>query len=318
MHYLAILYEKTARALETPQSPITLRGYDPKTWIPPELSDVKLPVYAIAYAPCPTFRDIYLERVTGIELPVTWKRYQGKLIDEVYKSIHHTSLEYVTKSKAKNFDLYNELVSNREIIIEEAKRKYQRDFRNIISPPGNPEIENFYNTLQKIIRFEAELTSSTINFEIARTRNANPNRIFNEIFDFNTDLSLNPRHQGLNSPATPDFIFRHKIIGDIKSGTWRKFFEYTAIAYALAYEDHTNQNMDYGVVLHVELPSSCLIPVHYECEIEYLSDHKRKRFLAVRNRKFEIIKSQQDPGKVERIKCDPECQHLLDCWGNGS
>jgi len=317
MHFVAILYEKTARSFESPPSTITLRGYDPKTWIPAELAQIRLPVYALAYAPCPTCRDIYLDRVANIQIPFTWDRYKGKVIDFIYKNIHKTCSDYVTQCRARTFDLHNELISKQDELIERSKREFQRDYQRIVSPPRQQEISCFYDSLRKIIRFEAELTSATINFEIARNRAANPDHIFSGHFDFNTDYSLNPQHQGFNSPATPDFIFRHMIIGDIKSGSWKSFFEYTVIAYALAYEDHTNQNMDYGVILNVELPSSRLVPVHYEVGIEFLNDRKRERFVALRNRKLEIINSRTDPGKPAREKCPPDCPFLSHCWETG-
>jgi len=317
MHFVAILYEKTARSYQTAPSTITLRGYEPKTWIPAELAQIRLPVYALAYAPCPTCRDIYLTRVANIQVPFTWDRYKGKVIDCIYKDIHKTCSDYVTQSAARTFNLHNELISKQDELIEKAKREFQRDYQRIESPPRQQEIDGFYDSLMKIIRFEVELTSATINFEIARNKAASPRRIFSEHFDFNTNYSLNPRHQGFNSPATPDFIFRHKIVGDIKSGSWKRFFEYTVIAYALAYEDHTNQNMDYGVILNVELPRSRLVPVHYEGGIEFLDDRKRERFIALRNRKLEIINSKQDPGKPGRGQCPGDCPFLSYCWDTG-
>jgi len=270
MHFVAVLYEKTGRSLESAPAPITLRGYNARTWAPPELAGVKLPVYALAYAPCPTCRDVYLDKVVNVQMPFTWGRYTGKMIDFIYKNLHRLCSDYVTQARAKSFDLYKRLIDGQDQLIEEAKREHQSDYNTISTPPSETDSDCFYGSLKKIIRFEAELTSASIDFEIARNRNANPGHIFSHLFDFNTDYSLNPRHQGFSSPATPDFIFGHRIIGDIKTGIWQSFFEHTVIAYALAYEDHTNQNMDYGVILNVELPNSRLIPVHHEVGIEYL------------------------------------------------
>lgn len=317
MHYVAILYEKTARSFETPPSKITLRGYKPKTWTPAELTHIRLPVYAIAYAPCPTCRDIYLDRVADIQIPFTWDRYKGKVVDFIYKNVHKTCSDYMTQCKARTFNLHEELSSKQNTLIESAKTEFQGEYEKIESPPGQQEIDHFYDSLKNIIRFEAELISATINFEIARNKSASPNHIFSEYFDFNTDYSLSPQHQGFNSPATPDFIFIHKIIGDIKFGSWKRFFEYTAIAYALAYEDYTNKKMDYGVILNVELPNKRLIPVHYEVGIEYLDDRKRERFITLRNRKLEIINLKIDPGKPAREKCPPDCPFLSHCWEMG-
>jgi len=317
MHFVAVLYEKTARSYESTPSPITLRGYDAKTWTPAELAHVKLPVNALAYAPCPTCRDIYLERVANIQAPFTWERYKGKVVDFIYKNLHKVCFEYVTQVAVGSFDLYKTLIDGQDQLIEKAKRKFQRDYGRIVAPPGVPNHDCFYESLKKIIRFEAELTSASINFEIARNENTNPSRIFSQLFDFSTDYSLSPQHQGFSSPATPDFIFRHNVIGDIKTGQWKSFFEYTVIAYALAFEDYTNQNMDYGVVLNAELPNSRLIPAHYKVGIEYLDDRKRERFIALRNRKLEIISSKKDPGKPARGLCAPDCPFLSHCWETG-
>lgn len=314
MHFVAVLYEKTARSFESIPSPITRRGYEPQTWVPAELARIKLPVYAIAYAPCPTSRDIYLEKVANIQTPFTLDRYKGKVIDFIYKNLHKSCSVYVTGADVKSFDLYKELTSKQDQFIEDAKREFQTEFKKIAPPPGQRDLELFYNSLKKIIRFEAELTSATINFEIARNKAASPRHIFSQLFDFNTDFSLNPQHQGLNAPAIPDFIFRHMVVGDIKSGSWKSFFEYTAIAYALAYEDDTSQNMNYGVILHVELPDSRRIPVHYEVKIEYLDDRKRERFIALRNRKLEIVNSGVDPGKPDRTQCPSDCPFQSHCW----
>lgn len=315
MHFVAVLYEKTARSYESAPSQINLRGYDHHTWTPAELANIKLPVYALAYAPCPTCRDVYLDRVANVQTPFTWGRYKGKVIDFIYKNLHRICFEYVTQTRARSFDLYKKLTEGQEQLLEEAKREHQRDYNTITNPPSETDRNCFYESLKKIIRFEAEITSASIDFEIARNRNANPGRIFSQIFDFNTDFSLHPQHQGFSSPATPDFIFGHRVIGDIKTGSWQSFFEHTVIAYALAYEDHTNQNMDLGVILNVELPNSRRIPVHCEVGIKYLDDRKRERFIMLRNRKLEIIHSQKDPGKPTRPKCSPDCPYLSHCWG---
>jgi len=317
MHFVALLYDRNARSLRRTPSRISLRGYNSKTWVPAELSHIKLAVYAIAYAPCPTSRDTFLSNVQRVQVPFTWDRYKGKVIDFIYKHVHKTCEEYMRGCSVRTFDLHDELISMADRLIDEAKNEYSDDHDAVTDMPNQSEGSQFYDSLKKIIRFEAGLTATAIDFEIARNASASPRHIFSEHFDFNTDFPLNPQHQGFSSPATPDFIFRHKVIGDIKSGPWKQFFEYTAIAYALAYEDDIGQDMDYGVILNVELPTRRRVPVHYEVKIEHLDDRKRERFVALRNRKLEIINSKQDPGKPARDKCAPDCPFLSHCWETG-
>lgn len=317
MHYIAILYERTRQSRGTTGPAIELRGYSPKTWIPAELSEVELPVYALAYTPCPRFRDVYLEWVLETPITPTWGRYQGRVIDEVYKLIHERCEEYASGTRTRNFDLYNHLIREQNAILANAKNKYQRELSQIQTQPDESVTQAFDEALKKIIRFEAEITSAFINFEIAKIESANPHQIFTEYFNFNTDFALSARNQGFRTPATPDFIYRHEVIGDIKSGKWQHFLEYTIVAYTLAYEEHTGHDMNYGAILHVELPTSRLVPAHYRAGIKFLDDYKRKRFILMRDRKLEIVSQGLDPGKPDsQNECDTECPFLSYCWGD--
>jgi len=314
MHFIALLYDRTP-GISSAEASITLRGNDHKTWIASELGEIQLPVNALAYASCPTFRDIYLEAVKGETRPPTWDRYKGRVIDEIYKNIHKTCEEYASSCRARNCDLYTHLISQQDGLIDQAKRKYKAAFDSTETKPEGTEVEEFDRALHKIVKFEAEITSSILDFEIAHLESANPGKIFSDFFDFNTDFALTAKHQGFTIPSIPDFIFRNSIIGDIKSGEWHDFFIYTLVAYALAYEEHTGRPMNCGVILHVELPTSRRVPAHYHTTIEQLSDYHRKRFLTIRDRKLQIIKDGIDPGKPDDATNCGGCAFHRTCWG---
>ena len=315
MHFIALLDDKM-RGVSSTVPNITLRGNDPKTWVAPELQDVQLPVNAIAYANCPTFRDIYLEVVENkIRLP-TWERYQGRVIDEVYKSVHKICEQYVSQCKAQNCDVYDHIIKQQDDLVTKVKKEFRGDFDSIAVKPSQNEIDKFDAALRKIIKFEAEITSSYMDFEISRLKDANPKKVFDNFFHFITDFAITTKHQGFGTPSTPDFIFRNTVIGDIKAGPWQDFLLYTVVAYALAYEEYTGKPIDLGSILHVELMDSRLVPTHYRATIEQLDDHRRKRFLAVRDRKLQIIKDKIDPGKPDdQAKC-VGCSFQDECWGN--
>lgn len=314
MHFVALLHDRT-RLTSSTEASITLRGNDYRTWIASELREIQLPVNALAYASCPTFRDIYLEVVRRETRPPTWDRYKGRVIDEIYKNIHKTSSDYVESCQTKDCDLYSYLISEQDDLINKAKNKYKSSFDSIDPKPETTEVEEFNSALGKIVKFEAEITSAVLDFEIAHSGSANPGRVFDEFFNFNTDFALTAKHQGFTSPSIPDFIFKNTIIGDIKSGKWQDFYIYTLIAYALAYEEHTGRPMNFGAILHVELPSSRLVPAHYHTTIEHLSDYHRERFLAMRDRKLEIIKGGADPGKPDDQTNCIGCDFQQKCWG---
>lgn len=316
MHYIAILYERTPQSRSTAEANIRLRGYTQPTWVDSEWP--RLPVYALAYVFCPTSRDVYLEWVEKKVRPFTWERYQGRVIDELYKLIHLNCQEYALHTPTSRFDLYTHLVSIQGQLVSDAKDRHQNAFEQISPRPNQRQIQAFDDGLQKIVRFEGEITSAFMDFEIARLQSASPNRIFREYFDFNTDFALRAKNQGFATPATPDFVFRHAVVGDIKSGHWQAFFEYTVVAYALAYEEHTHRDMNYGAILHVELPRRRQVPAHYEGDVIYLDDAKRRRFLAVRNRKLQIVANAIDPGKPDSNPGCAGCSFYSDCWSDAN
>ncbi len=321
MHYITILfekmYERTKGSILEAESTIRLRGYSPQSWAPSEFQDLKLPVNAIAYAICPTSRDTYFYSVKDMEAEQTWERYTGRVIDAMYRIIHNACKDYADSNGARDFDIYSHLLEQADDLVDQALRKHQSVLRKLDPKPAEADVTTFAQDLKKIVIFEALITAAWMNFELARQRDTNPGHIYQEYFDFNMDLGLTASHQGFKSPATPDFIYRHKVIGDIKSGDWHQSLEYTVVAYALAYEEHTRLDMDFGVILHVELPSSRRVPGHYNTNLIYLDDDKRIRFLALRNRKLEIVASGNDPGiPADKDECDPGCPFLSFCWGD--
>lgn len=315
MHFIAQLCSSQKEYLRTQTNIIKLRGYSPKTWVAPELINIKLPVNAIAYNICPTYRDLYLERINRIRSELTWNRYMGKIIDATYKIVHNKCKWYVLNRRRSRYNLLNYVARKQKAIIHSAKELYEAELRNVNPPVNQNQIRSLDLILKKIIKSEANTANSIINFELSRVAGANIKGIFDEYLSFNTNLILKSPHMGFSEKATPDFVYKHEIIGDIKTGKWQEFYMYTAAAYALAYEEHTGRNMNYGVILHVEFPRSKDIPVYSHTSIEFIDDPIRNKFLAIRDRKLQIIKEKEDPGKPDsQDKCDPSCSFLQKCW----
>lgn len=320
MHFVAQVYkdeQENIRGQGKDSDTITLRGYNPKMWVAPELMEVKLPVNVIAYNACITGRDLYLERIGGMRSPETWERYQGRLIDSVYKLSHELCETYVLRQAHIKSNLETYLMKNHRKIINAAKTEHSEVFRKINPQPNQTLVRNFDPILRKIIRSEARIASSLIDYEIGRVEGATKKGIFNEYLGFNTDVILRSPHMGFTGKVAPDFIYRHEVIGDIKTGTWQEFFIYTAVAYALAYEEHTRRDMNYGTILYPQFPRNRDIPVYHRTTIVFLNDGMRLAFKTVRDRKLQIIQGRKDPGKSDsQDKCDPGCPFLTHCWGN--
>ncbi|MFX0135554.1 MAG: CRISPR-associated protein Cas4 [Candidatus Hodarchaeota archaeon] len=317
MHYISFL-DTTTQSLQSirkMQKEILLRGYNPDTWIPPEFSDITLPVNLLAYNQCPIHRDVYLNRIEKIPLPESWNRYQGLVIVELYKKLHILTMDSVSKMKVKNFQLYEYLIGKQDEIIDEVKKKFHNYLRNLNPLLAEKQPEEFDKQLRKIIRFEAELSSALIDFQISKQMNIRLRSTIEDLFPFNLDLTLSAPRQGFSGPAAPDFIYRHQVVGDIKSGKWKEFFHYTYTAYALAYECDRNSDINYGAILSVEVSLNRPVPLYQQSTIELISDEIRKRFLVIRNRKLEIVYKGEDPGHPDKALCDPkECGYYFYCW----
>lgn len=312
---IAVEYERRKASLQVAIH-VNYRGNLPRTWVPAELQHSKLPVNAIAFSICPTYRDLYLEYVEGVKRRSSWPRYVGRVIDQLYKEIFEESRSYCQTTPARHFDILEHLTANSETIVQKALTTYKAHLNSLDLPPSENQSDKLYQGLKKIIRYEAIQISALMEYELARVPNNRPDTVFNQFFSLNLEPSLGSFHHGFTSPATPDFILRDRVIGDIKYGEWKDYFEYTMVAYALAYEDHHQQPMDLGAILQVELPDSRPFPTHFGTRIDLLDDFKRERFIAVRNRKLQIVTEQIDPGRaVSPDKCDPNCDFYNRCWG---
>lgn len=321
MHFVAYLLDRYSRSKKkNPKA--KLRGYEPSTWVPAEyqLNGVSLPASQLAYSPCPTFRDLYFERVEGIPRPQTWQRVVGRAVDATYRRVHEAAHQYCHSTRARDFDLMKHLAEKGPGLVEDVLREELRGIDVIKpQPPNSREQRRLREDLEKIVRFEARLIGSTIERELARLPSQRPSEIFDQHFDFNVQFSLDSRRHGISSPATPDFFYHQALVGDIKVGQWQSYYEYTMVTYALAYEEEQESDMDLGAILLVECLASRPVPSHHGSRIEFLDDARRKRFLMVRSRKLEIIADEKDPGRAERQDdCQSDCPYRDRCWGDSS
>jgi CRISPR-associated protein Cas4/Csa1 subtype I-A len=321
MYFVAYLLDRHSRRnKEIP--PVDLRGYKTSTWAPPDYQSrgIALPVNRIAYSLCPTFRDLYFEHVKRIPRPLTWSRVAGKAVHTLYKELHKAARDYCHATSAAAFDLIDHLGREEPALVDRVLLNELREIDQVEPrPPTERDKERLRIDLHKIVRFEARLIGSTIEREISRLPDRRPGQLFDYYFDFNVEFSVDSRRHGFTSPATPDFFYHQAVLGDIKVGQWQTYYDYTMVAYALAYEEEHETDIDLGAILLVECLRSRPVPSHKGSHIEILDDHRRRRFLVVRDRKLEIIAEQMDPGPAEHQEdCDRHCPYWDHCWGTTS
>jgi CRISPR/Cas system-associated exonuclease Cas4 (RecB family) len=313
IEHLLNVHDRKGEALETP----TLRGYKTETWAPAEYqhAGIALSVSQIAYSPCPTYRDLFFEKVEGIPRPMTWPRIVGAAIDQTYKLIHDKALKYCETTSARNFALLDYFSKHASEWSGQIRDAIQKQVEELESKPSSKEQQRLATCLSKIMRFEIGTISGLVERELARMPSLSPRQIFNQHFDFQTDFQIDSIKHGFTSPATPDFFYHNRVLGDIKSGQWEPYYAYTMVAYALAFEEEQKRDVDLAAILVVSCPPSRPVPSYHKSRIEFLDDRHRKRFLAIRDRKLQIVAEGRDPGRAARQEdCDPNCPYWSRCW----
>jgi len=167
--------------------------------------------------------------------------------------------------------------------------------------------------LKSIVRLEAETAGSLLDYAISTNIDVRLDSEFSRLFPFQSrEINLNAQPLGFSRGAKPDFLFAN-IVGDIKTGELKEFHKLTLAAYALAYEYHERQPMNFGVLLNVGFSKKRNVPIYEKTECVVVSDVLRKAFLEKRNEKFRIIRDRADPGdSADRDSCS-DCPYYPGC-----
>ena len=313
--------DRTTNQLETLRrstNNIRYRGYEKKTYPPPEIFGTRLPVNLIAYNLCKTQRDVYLY-VTGHELPESWERYRGRVIHSLYQEILKNIVEKLRSGSISTLNLDAELDGLQETIVNNVLREHRSIYNRLNAIYTNEQLQNLHSRLksemEKIFLYEKSLSSALVNFEISRLFNqSSGDSLFQKAFSLSIGQSFDAPKLGFTSPVSPDFIYKNNVVGDIKAGPWRDYYYDTITAYALAIEFHMKSAVDCGIVLHVDVERLRPVPIYERTSFELIDDSKRRKFLAIRDQKLLIAKYQKDPGRPEDSDECSGCGYRSICW----
>lgn len=314
--------DRTTNQLETLRktaNEIAYRGYEKKTYPPPEIFGTRLPVNLIAYNFCKTQRDVYLY-VTDRELPESWERYRGRVIHSLYQEILKNIVDKIRSGSIGTLNLDAELVGLYETIVNSVLRKHRSIHNRLNAIYSNEELEPLQSQLksemEKIFLYEKSLSSALINFEISRLFNqSSGDSLFQKAFSLSMGQNFDAPKLGFTSPVSPDFIYKNNVVGDIKIGPWRDYYYHTIAAYALAIEFYTKSAVDCGIVLHVDTERPRPVPIHEKTSFELIDDSKRRKFLTIRDQKLLIARYKRDPGLPENPDGCDGCGYYSICWG---
>lgn len=297
---------------------ITVRGYNlSRVIVPPELKRREwfLPVNLIVGEYCPTGRYLYLTKIKEEKPQLTWAMFQGREIDELYKSLFNTFHVYTTSTDPKELYIKEELEKFQDQFYGKVRKDIEGKMDSFVQVPSPEDIQRFLENIKKLIRYETQLCSSIIDFVISMKLDINLKSEVALLFPFNFKAKINALDLGFSEGIEPDFIFAEEVMGDIKTGEWRDFFKLTTAAYALAYENEHRRNMNLGVIVNPVFLEKRTVPVYPNSLVDIIEDSYRNAVIVLRNKKLRMIKGAKDPGLPEDKTPCYSCGYIDRCLG---
>lgn len=301
-----------------------LRGYN--VMLPPDLRAQPISVNLLATSFCPTDRNIYIERVlrAGHQDTEEWPRVAGREIHKLLQQLHSFAQQFVGDFAARqrslrNFDICRAMMTFSGQYIVQVRERLSVDENY-----PRRRINRLILHLQQIAAFEAIAAAALLNYRIARTEMGAGalSQEMDALFDFRAiEQELHARWLGLTEPVTPDFLYRRRIIGDIKTGEIDGgpggVFELTCTAYAMAWEQEYREPIDWGVILHVSHNRRRNVPIYKGSQIYRLNTTARIRLLDKLEQKLRLIRDGQDPGYPGDREVCRGCVYETVCYPEG-
>lgn len=287
--------------------------------VPSELSGGVFPVNLLANKYCPTNRDFFLKVVKRISQPLTWPSYQGRIIHKLCFKMFQSVESYVLRENIiQKANLLKYVQQKGQRFIRELTSDIDRKISGMPKKPSKTMKDNFLTNLSKLVRMESETVSTFIDYTIATNFDVEVASEFRRLFPFQREISLNATPLGFSLGVKPDFIYSRGgsiVIGDIKTGEIRDFHKLVLASYALAYEYHERVPVNFGTILNINLSNERNVPIYKCTETVVISDKYRQAFLKLRDEKFNIAVSREDPGPSPNKDVCTECPYISHCGG---
>ncbi|MCW4011127.1 MAG: CRISPR-associated protein Cas4 [Candidatus Bathyarchaeota archaeon] len=294
---------------------ITIRGYDEKCRPEADLSGNKIGVHFLANY-CPTDRYLYISKKrTEITIEKTWESLKGKIFEEVYFEVYKRAKDFISGKQITELHFDDWIKNTVEEITAGKKEKVRERRDSLCNKPKTGKVKEFYRQIEVLSRFELQMFSSHLQFISCKRKSMNLETIFQTVFDFVFEHSIDGTKLGLENSITPDFIYVRRIIGDIKTGKWEEFYRVMIAAYAMTYEASENTDMNCGMVLNPNFFTTRSTPLYLNSDIFVVNDIHRKAFLILRNKKLQILKLNEMPALPSDKSSCICCGYFSFCWG---
>jgi len=307
---------------------ITLRGYNPSTFLTGEFSrkiynhEIRsLSVSDIADFLCPNRRDLYLKKgknINKVRRKKTWGGVAGRIVEKFIFDSFNEFKSY----KASSSWLYSKVIKDVNYMSKNFGNENSSSFSELDKLKSRGDEDP--NWLLKLLTYNgrAELGLRLLHKMMSKGKKNEMDVMDLEI----TQDELNPKpwQIGISRGVKPDFISKkYKVVGDIKTGIggFKDYYLLTCAGYALAYENEMGKdgNINFGIIYFFPTRySEHAKPISFgQVYIFPIDDALRNWFINIRNDAYRIISKELPPSFPDDKSHCSYCQFFDVCKSQG-
>lgn len=138
-----------------------------------------------------------------------------------------------------------------------------------------------------------------------------------------TGVRLDPannetRKFGISPNVCPDFLYAVTMVGDLKTGTYKAFYEDVATSYAILAEHHLKRRINTAAILSVDLDMTTKTVRSHDVKLVRPNSDLRRRWIAKRDSARRVVNGLEAPPHPNTIEpCSP-CPYRFRCWEDGT
>jgi len=285
----------------------SLRGWSASKEIEP-IAKFQLPVYVVAGKYCPTARDVYLRYVEKKKMKKTKALIIGILLHETMSRIIPTAKKYIYEyGEHPDFNLLDDMLEMGKRHIDDIINK------NDTKLLTDDELNSIRENMLKLWNFQTKQIVASVEQVLSKFLYIEPDSLVTKAIPFSVENKLDGSRIGLSKNLSVDALhIPETVVMDIKTGKPQEFHDLTVAGYALAYESEYKNPVNLGCILYPQFLKNKPVPLITK-EPFLIDNELRRKFIAERNKKMQIILDKRDPGVPEH--CPRSCGFYEICHG---
>jgi len=303
------LFRPLRDQLQSKSEPLSLRGYSWADLILPPYERLNIPfqliVYGsnddlLAYLSKKIQRKKELGTTSGASEKATrqkkgnedevstndYARARGLLFHEcVVNTLTQARKSIYRAKQVKSLDIVRSLNKNRGALLKKRSK--------IFAKYGLSKTDRKRLTVlsERVVSFETLLVCAHVNYWISRSPAMSLDSLLSSAVPMLLEHNISFPEMGFSGDMTPDFVYpQFSAIGELKTGEPSLSHRIAVTGYALAYEKQHNLDVDFGVLLYLDV-QDFKAPL-YKIDAFIISDVYRRLFVEHRNDKFVFAKKE--------------------------